>query len=327
MRNNTMVMLGASVAFGALAVILARGWISAAVESEFEAAPLPALVTQTALPRAPETLPVLVAAHDIAFGENLSPESFEVVQYPEDAVPMQTFEDPGELFSTLEPGEPLRALADIRALEPVFADRISGPGAKLSLSQRIREGYVATGVAVDPITGVGGHVVPGDLVDVMHITQPDPEDKPELFTTDILLQAVRVLGVDQNAAQSTEEASVARTVTLEVDRRDLQVLALGVETGTLALALRGLGETDYVTAPSLRSDQLTPARKSATPPPRTRKPAKTPDDGRTNVRVVRGEEVKSVRVRRSETVQTADASDSTTATTPANMGGYLVGGR
>ncbi len=306
MRNNTLVMLGASIAFGALAVILARGWINAAVESEFEATPLPAFPTQAPLPEL-STTPVLVAAHDITFGETLSRESFTLADYPDASVPLETYESIEDLFEDADPNNPLRALADIRALEPIFTDRISGPGAKLSLSHRIREGYVATGVAVDPITGVGGHVVPGDLVDVMHITQPDMKDKPELFTTDILLQAVRVLGVDQNAAENTEEAIVARTVTLEVDRRDLQILALGVETGTLALALRGTGETDFITAPSLRSDQLKPALKTAMPPPRRTKPKAKTDDGRTQVRIVRGDEVKSVRVRRADTIQTAEA--------------------
>lgn len=313
MRNNTLVMLGASIAFGALAVILARGWINAAVESEFEATPLPAFPTQAPLPEL-STTPVLVAAHDIAFGETLSRESFTLADYPDASVPLETYDSIEALFGDVDPNDPLRALTDIRALEPIFTDRVSGPGAKLSLSHKIREGYVATGVAVDPITGVGGHVVPGDLVDVMHITQPDMKDKPELFTTDILLQAVRVLGVDQNAAENTEEAIVARTVTLEVDRRDLQILALGVETGTLALALRGTGETDFITAPSLRSDQLKPARKTAVPPPRRTKPKAKTDDGRTQVRIVRGDEVKSVRVRRADTIQTAEALSATNDT-------------
>ena len=307
MRRNTLVMLGASVAFGTLAVIMARGWINAAIESEFSTS------TQLSLPvmreSAPQTQPVLVAAHDIGFGDSLAPDSFRVVEYPEGSAPLGTFESRDALFGTLEPGEPLRALTDIRALEPVFAERISGPGAKLALSSRIREGFVATGVPVDPVSGVGGHVVPGDRVDVMHVTQPDPKTKPELFQTDILLQAVRVLGVDQNAATATEAAALARTVTLEVDRRDLQVLALAVETGTLMLALRGAGETNFVQAQGLRSDQLAPARRASAPPPRRARRASKADDGRTRVKIVRGDAVESVRVRRETPVLSADAAN------------------
>lgn len=313
MRNNTLVMLGASAAFGILAVILARGWIHSAMEEEFRA--IPAVMPSAAAPAyaAPETQPVLVAAHDLAFGDTLSLESFRVVDYPEDAVPLDTFASAGELFGAVPPGQPLRALSDIRANEPVFAQRISGPGARLSLSARIRDGYVAAGVAVDPVSGVGGHVVPGDLVDVMHVTQPDPDDAPDLFTTAILIQAVRVLGVDQNALTDTEAAVVARTVTLEVDRRDLQVLALAEETGMIRLGLRAAGETAFAAAPALRSDQLARARAvsvaPSSPAPKRAPQTKAPtDDGRTRIRVVRGDAVKSVRVRRDEAVQSADTS-------------------
>lgn len=306
MRTNTLVMLGASAAFGTLAVILARGWISSAVENEFRQSPVAAVASQISTPEVPETARIVVAAHDIAFGEPLSRESFQLVDYPEDSIPLGTYTSFTEIFEGADPAKPLRALADIRAMEPVFADRISGPGARSSLSARIRDGYVATSVPVDPVTGVGGHVVPGDLVDVMHVTQPDPKNKPDLFSTQILLQAVRVLGVDQNAAQDSEEALIARTVTLETDRRDLQVLALGVETGTLILALRGAGETDFVTAQSLTSNQLARANRTSTPKPvRRRRGAR--DDGRANVKIVRGDEVQSVRVRRAETVQSAEA--------------------
>lgn len=315
MRNNTLVMLGASVAFGALAVILARGWISNALEDEFAQAPPPPLAALPAAPLPPalDTAPVLVAAHDVAFGDTLGRESFEVVDYPDDSVPRGTYDSADTLFATLEDGTTLRALTDIRAMEPIFSDRISGPGAKASLSARIRPGYVASSLSVDPVTGVGGFVVPGDLVDVMHVTQPDPDKRPDFFTSTILLQAVRVLGVDQNASTDSEDPEVARTVTLEVDRRDLQVLALGTETGTLSLALRGAGETSFVVADGQRSDRLGRASRASTPrvpvrrAPASSKSAAAKDDGRAKVKVVRGDAVQSVRVRREASVQSAQA--------------------
>jgi len=35
MRINTLVTLGASAAFGIMAIVLARGWIEGAVQNEF----------------------------------------------------------------------------------------------------------------------------------------------------------------------------------------------------------------------------------------------------------------------------------------------------
>ena len=317
MRNNTLVMLGASVAFGALAVIMARGWIKHAVEQEFDVSNRVALAVPTvADPKTSDLQPVLVAAHDVAFGDTLTRSSFRVVELPAKAVPENTYQSLDDVFGELSADDTIRALSDMRALEPVFAERISGPGAKASLSARIRDGYVGASIAVDPVTGVGGHVVPGDLVDVVLITQPDAEEQPELFHTDIVLQAVRVLGIDQNAATETEGAEVARTVTLEVDRRDVQVLALGAETGTLSLALRGAGERDFVTSASLRSDQLGGANRTSLPKPKPRSRAPRREDGRTSVKIVRGDAVQSVRVRREPNTQSADAAT-----------GYLAGGR
>ena len=313
MRSNTLVMLGASLAFGTLAVILARGWIASAVEDEFRAVPS----IETFKPSAPvraQTTAVVVASHDIAYGEPLSPDSFQLADYPVDAVPLDTFTAVEDIFAPAQPGQPSEprvALRDIRALAPLFADEISGPGETAALSATIRPGYVAGSVPVDQNTGVGGFVVPGDLVDVMHIIQPE-RTKPDFYRSSILLQAVRVLGVDQNA-QRVPDPAVARTVTLEVDRRDLQVLALAQETGTLSLALRGSGETDLVVAPDMRSDRLARAARTSMPRAPVRKPkankrkAETPDD-RAAVKIVRGDAVERITVRREMAeVQSADA--------------------
>ena len=306
MRNNTLVMLGTSAAFGIFAVILARGWVNSAVEREFRAVPLP-VANAVSAPRS-ATQPVVVAAHDLAFGDTLSPESFTVVDYPEGSAPLDAYGSIFELFSSEAGTEtPRRALAEMRAMEPILPHRISGPGARASLSARIRDGYVATTVTVDPVTGVGGHVVPGDLVDVILVCQPDADDKPDLYTADIVLQAVRVLGVDQNAALTSEDAALARTITLETDRRDSKVLVLAEERGTIRLVLRGAGEEDYVESLSMSSDRLVRAASTSMAKPKRVRRAPKRDDGRTNVKIVRGDEVQSVRVRRKPATQSADA--------------------
>ena len=329
MRSNTLIMLGASLAFGTLAVILARGWISSAVEGEFRAAPIVDSFA-SAQPAPMATTTVVVASHDIAYGEPLSPSSFQLADYPEDAVPLGTFETVADIFK-VEPGADPNltrvALRDIRALAPLFDDEISGPGETAALSATIRPGYVAGAVSVNQNTGVGGFVVPGDLVDVMHITQPLDTPRPDLFKSTILLQAVRVLGVDQNA-QRVPDPALARTVTLEVDRRDLQVLALAEATGTISLALRGTGETELITAPDMRSDRLARADRTSTPKPPMRRKAKskTPDD-RARVKIVRGDTVERVTVRRERAVQAAGLAPGGQSYPNTTDDAVLAGGR
>ena len=89
MRLNTIVTLGASAAFGLMAVFLARGWINDAVENEFRQVN-PPIVTESTMGIV-DTVPVLVADLDLAFGDVLSREAVRLVQYPEDAVPAGTY--------------------------------------------------------------------------------------------------------------------------------------------------------------------------------------------------------------------------------------------
>lgn len=342
MRSNTLIMLGASLAFGTLAVILARSWIASAVEDEFRDVPLAENFVPAETFRAATTT-VVVASHDIAFGEPLSPSSFQLADYPEDLVPLGTFETVEDIFQAAPGAEPLSAnimrvaLRDIRAYAPLFDDEISGPGETAALSATIRPGYVASAVPVDQNTGVGGFVVPGDLVDVMHITQRPNTSEPEIYDSTILLQAVRVLGVDQNAAR-IPDPSVARTVTLEVDRRDLQVLALAELSGRISLALRGTGETQLIVAPDMRSDRLARAARVSTPKPVIRrkpkpKPAAEPADDRARVKIVRGDIVERVTVRREHAVQAASLESSdpaypgAAAAAPSTDDAVLAGGR
>jgi pilus assembly protein CpaB len=62
--------------------------------------------------------------------------------------------------------------------------------------------------------------------------------------TDVLLQNVRVIAIDQNAKNSDGTPAVARTATLEVNPIDAQKLALAQQVGDLGLVLRKPGEQD-----------------------------------------------------------------------------------
>ena len=60
--------------------------------------------------------------------------------------------------------------------------------------------------------------------------------------TDVLLQNVRVIAIDQNAKNSDGTPAVAKTATLEVTPLDAQKLALAQDAGNLSLVLRKPGE-------------------------------------------------------------------------------------
>jgi pilus assembly protein CpaB len=82
-------------------------------------------------------------------------------------------------------------------------------------------------------------VLPGDHVDVALTRLLDKENG----STQVVLQDVRVLAIDQAADERAANATIAKSVTLEVDTVGAQKLGLASSIGTLSLLLRKAGET------------------------------------------------------------------------------------
>ena len=255
MRLNTLVTLGASAAFGIMAVILARGWINEAIESEFrDNRPASVKIAPKAFP----TFPVVIAANDLNFGDALTAEALRVVNYPEDAIPAGAYTSLDEIFTDIT--KRTVVLSQMRLNEPLMNYKISGPGGKGSLSALITEGYRAAAIRVDDVSGVAGFIVPGDFVDVIY-TRDNAQGQQARggqvdLTADILLQNVKVLGIDQNLNNNSSAADIARTVTVEVKTADAQRLNLALESGTLSLALRSAGETALEPSLTVKASQL-----------------------------------------------------------------------
>lgn len=242
MRLNTIITLGASAAFGLLSVFLARGWINSAVKNELgQVKSENVQQVKNPIP----TTPIFVADMELSFGDVLTPDAVRLVDYPDEAIPVGAFKNLDTLLG--EEGERV-VLSALTLNEPILGHKISGPGGKASLSARIRPGHRAVTVRVDDVSGVGGFVVPGDVVDVIYTREPQnvasnrSNSSASNYVSDVILQNISVLGVDQNQSSQTAEANVARTVTLEVKNEDGQALNLAMEYGTLSLSLRGVGE-------------------------------------------------------------------------------------
>ncbi len=308
MRTNTMVTLGASAAFGIMAVVLARGWINGAVEDEFAQTRKPFTVTQTSAPAIPMR-GVVVANVDLMFGDHLSPDVLRVVQMPEDSVPYDALTDISDIFSPdpelMEDGTPvpLVMLADAAMNEVILPHRVSGLGGRGTLSARIRPGYRAVSIRVDDVSGVAGFVVPGDLIDIQYITEPETRGKTTV-RSDIILQSVRVLAVDQSSNQRQEAPSVARTLTLEVSHMDAQALAVAQESGYLSLVLRATGEAVPSTTRSFTSKQLDERANSLSATKKPKRPTRVTPKPKpkpvANITVIRGETRQSVSVRKED---------------------------
>ena len=219
-------MLASAVLFGLLAVFVAQAWLNNQTErlKPGDASPAPVAATKT----------VVVASQPLRFGHQLSPQTLREVAWPEGAVPTGTFTTVTDL---LAPGKRI-VLYSIEPNEPILASKITGPGQKGTLSAILQEGMKAVTVRVNDVEGVAGFVLPGDHVDVLMTRNSDKNST----STDLVLQNIPVLAVDQVADNAADKPTVARAVTLEVDTGAAQRLSLAATAGALSLALRKAGE-------------------------------------------------------------------------------------
>jgi len=229
-RASTVVMIGFAVVFGLLAVFIAQIWLNnqASLRAKnFEPNKTP-VASQT----------VVVAKQSLRFGTELSPSMLQEVSWPSDTLPSGAFAKISDVMS----GGRRVVLAAIEANEPVLALKITGPGQRATLSALVRQGMKAVTIRVNDVEGVGGFVLPGDHVDVVLTRQLEKGSA----TTQVVLQNTRVLAVDQTADERAIKATVAKSVTLEVDTVDAQKLWLASSVGSLSLLLRKAGETEEV---------------------------------------------------------------------------------
>ena len=227
MRASTLVMIGFAVLFGLLAVFLAQSWLNNQADARMRS------IDASKRPVATQT--IVVAAKPLRYGNELVPPSMREIAWPETALPVGAF---AKIDDVLKDGKRI-VLAAIEPNEPVLSVKITGAGQRATLSALVQPGMKAVTIRVNDVDGVGGFVQPGDHVDVALTRQVDKENA----STQVVLQDVRVLAIDQVADQRQASPTVAKSATLEVDTVGAQKLGLAGSVGTLSLLLRKAGET------------------------------------------------------------------------------------
>jgi pilus assembly protein CpaB len=245
MRKGNLFILLLAIVMGLVAAYMASNWIA---EHTTRTTEHPATV--------------LVAAAPLAFGAALSQENVTEISWPEGKVPDGAFASKNELFK----GGRRAALAALQRNELILKSKITGPEQPASLSALLDEGKRAVTVRVDDVRGVAGFVLPGDRVDVILIRTINEGGKQESIS-DVLLQHVKVLAVDQVINERKENPAVARAVTLELDTDQAQKVVLATNVGKLSLILRQAGENHPVAAKRVTEQDLARIEQPAPPPP------------------------------------------------------------
>lgn len=227
MKVRPVIVLALALFLALAAVYFARIWLSNQS------------TTGSAAGNQAPVVKVVAAATALKFGDRLAAENLRLIDWPAGSVPDGTFKSVDDLLGP----QPRVALQAIQPNELILGSKVTGPGQRASLSAVISIGMRAMTIRVNDVLGVAGFVLPGDRVDIMltrEIVQNDP-------ITDVLLQNVKVLGIDQKSDQQANDPDVVKAVTIEVTTEQAQKITLAATVGKLSLALRDVSNVELAT--------------------------------------------------------------------------------
>jgi pilus assembly protein CpaB len=223
MKIRALIVLALALVLALGAVYVAKVYISGRDNSAATIAKAP-------------TVQLVAAATSLKFGDRLAPQNLRLVEWPAGSVPQGTFAKIDDLVGP----QPRVALQAIEANELILTSKVTGPGQRASLSAVISYGMRAMTIRVNDVLGVAGFVLPGDRVDIM-LTREVVANQP---MTDVLLQNVKVLGIDQRSEQEKSTPDVVKAVTIEVTTEQAQKITLAATVGKLSLALRDVSNVE-----------------------------------------------------------------------------------
>ena len=274
MRTNNVIILLVALVMGGIAAFLARNWLQAHSQASSTAEAVGTIV---------------IAAKPLGFGVAVTVDNIAEIPWAAKALPEGAFATKDDL---LKDGRRV-VLAPLASNEPVLRSKVTGPGQRASLSSLLQDGNRAVTVRVDDVRGVAGFILPGDFVDVVLIKTDDERVRRENYS-DILLQHVKVLAIDQLASERQEQPTIAKAVTLEATPEQAQKILLATNIGKLSLILRQPGEASASSSRRITERDLGTARvpdeapvvRPVAPPPPVVAPVRRPNTA--TVAIVRG---------------------------------------
>ena len=285
-----MIVMAVAVLFGLVAVYLVNIYLTGADRQQQV--------------KTLQTARIAVARVPLEFGQQITPQNVQFVDWPAGSVPEGSFRELAELTPV---GNAHVVLRPMIPGEPILRSKLSGEGGRASLSALLDPDMRAAAIRISDVAGVAGFALPGDRVDVL-LTREVGGDQ----VTEVLLQNIKLIAVDQNANDNVQQPSWGRTATLEVSQEDAQRLALGSAVGTLSLVLRSvrapqdtIAYSNAVRSGDLAGGSYTPPQiiQSGSGPSRAARPRQQarrvapPQPKGINVEVVRGTASRDYEVR------------------------------
>jgi pilus assembly protein CpaB len=251
-RNRTLGLLLVALAFGALAVDGARGYIAERVAVERQRLNPPRAMTE-----------VVVAKADLPAGTRVGVETMAVRSLPAEFAPGASVRP--EAFASLEG---MKLSLPMRSGEPLLPTALE-PAHDGSFSTRIRHGIRAMTIQVDEVNSVSGMLQPGDRIDLLFTVRP-PAVAGRAASGELtapLMQDLAVLATGSQTVPSGDPSGSGRqftTITVEVAPEQAQKLILAQRSGRLTAMLRNPHDRSPVAAAPLDVAALLGMRRATT---------------------------------------------------------------
>ena len=241
-RTTSLVILVLALTLGGFAAFLAKNWIqSHSVETGVQ-----------------QTGTIVVANDVLTFGTAITTDNVREIAWASEEKPAGAFAHVQDL---IKDGRRVVLSPFVRD-EPIVAGKVGGPNARASLSTVIQPGMRAVTVQVDDVRGVAGFIFPGDFVDIA-LTRTGGATGS---VSDVILQHVKVLAIDQVQNERQENPRVARAVTLEVTQEQALKILLATNVGRLSLVLRQAAEVAVAPQSRVTESDLYTGEAPAPPP-------------------------------------------------------------
>lgn len=188
----------------------------------------------------PPVMMLLTATRDLPAGSKITDADVEWVKAPEGGNNDDSFVSAASLANTIkEQAISSYVRAPIAKGEAIRRSRL----AKSSLMAMIlAPGRRAIAIDVTPNTTAGGFILPNDRVDVLRTyrnTEATQDIGREIYSTELVLEDVRVLAIGSVSEKKGAEATVTGpTATLELTPYQAEIALMAQKSGQLSLALR-----------------------------------------------------------------------------------------
>jgi len=210
------------------------------------------------------TVPVVVAARDMAEGVLIDRVAVVVAQWPAGT-------QPAGAYTTVDSVVGRVPRVGIFKGEALVPGRLAPEGTGAGLKVKITPGKRAYGIRVNDVATLAGMIQPNSRVDIMVVID-DPNEGGKR-TAKLFMSNMRVLAIGTAAQRAEDGRPVTSPVaTIEVTPEESERLAIATTQGQIQLVLRGYGDPDSINTKGANAGDITRGLRVPYTPPQVSRP-------------------------------------------------------